>query len=58
MGGVGEDFIGVARNHLQPSYVRLQNPLQQEWELLQRVTPDIGDTLGPVEEALRDYFLK
>ena len=50
-------LAGVARKHPQSAYAGLQKSLQQEWEFIQRFTPDIGDTFGPVEEVLRDTFI-
>ena len=47
----------MAYKHLQTAYAGIQKPLQQEWEFVQRFTPDIGDAFGPVEEALWYYFL-
>ena len=48
---------GVARKHQQSAYYGLKKSLQQEWEFMQRVTPDIGYAFGPVEKALRDSFM-
>ena len=48
---------GVYRKHLQYVYAGLQKSLQQEWEFVQRVIPDIEDAFGPVETSLRDAFL-
>ena len=31
--------------------------IQQEWELLQQVTTNIGDAFGPVEESLQGSFM-
>ena len=47
---------GVSCKHPQSAYARLQNSHQQEWSFVQRVTPDIGEAFGPVEQALRDAF--
>ena len=35
-------LAGVVRRHPQTTYAGLQKYLQQEWALVQRVTPDIG----------------
>ena len=48
---------GVAHKHLQSAYSGLQKFLQQEWPIVQRVTPGVGDAFGPVEEALKEIFL-
>ena len=48
---------GVARKHPQSAYTELQKSLQQKWKFIQRVTPDIGDSFGPVEQALRYIFV-
>ena len=47
----------VDRKYLQSAYAGLQKSLQQEWTFLQKVTPDIGDNFGPVEQALRDTLI-
>ena len=47
----------MAYKHPQTAYAGLQKPLQQEWEFVQRFTPDIGDAFVPVEEALWDSFV-
>ena len=47
----------VARKYPQSAYTRLQKSLQQEWAFIQRVTPVVGDSLGPVEEALKDTYM-
>ena len=48
---------GVVHNHPQSAYAGLKNSPQQEWEFVKQVTPDIGDTLGPVEQAQREAFI-
>ena len=50
-------LAGVARKHPQSAYAGLQKSLQQEWAFMQRVTPGIGDTFGPVEEEIATAFL-
>ena len=50
-------LAGVACNHPQYVCSGLQKLLRKKWELVQRVTPGIGYTLGPVEEALQETFL-
>ena len=47
----------VACKHPKSAYAGLQKSLQQEWEFVQRVTPNIGDDFGPVEQALQDAFI-
>ena len=47
---------GLACKHLQSAYAGLQKLLQQEWEFVQRVTPDIGGAFRPVETALWYMF--
>ena len=46
-----EVLAGVARRHSQKVYAGIQKSLQQEWYLVQRVTPGIGEDFRPVEEA-------
>ena len=53
----GENLSGVTFKHPQSSYAGLQKSLQQEWVFVQRVTLDIRDAFGPVEQALRDAFI-
>ena len=48
---------GVAHKHPQSAYAGLQKSLQQEWLFVQRVTPGIGDSFGPVEEDIAKAFL-
>ena len=50
-------LAGVARNHPQSAYAGLEKSLQQEWEFVQRVTPGVGDSFGPVEKALKETFV-
>ena len=38
-------------------YVGLQKSLQQEWDFVQSVTPDIGKAFQLVEDALPEAFL-
>ena len=47
----------VAQKHPQSAYTVLQKSLQQEWVFMQRVTPGVGDTFGPVEVARKDIFV-
>ena len=50
-------LAGVAHQHPQSAYAGLQKSLQQEWAFVQRVTPGVGETFGPVEETLREIFV-
>ena len=50
-------LAGVAHKHLQSAYAGLQKSLQQEWAFVQRVTPGVRESFGPVEEALREIFV-
>ena len=50
-------MLEVAYKHPQSTYTGLKKSLQQEWEFVQRVTPNIGDSLGRVEQVLRDAFI-
>ena len=52
-----ETLDGVYRKHPQSAYAGLQKSILQEWEFVQRVTPGIGDTFGPVEKVLRETFV-
>ena len=49
-------MAGVARKHPQSAYAGLKKSLQQEWAFVKRVTPEVGEAFGPVEEALREIF--
>ena len=48
---------GVTQKHPQSAYTGLQKFLQQEWDFVQRVTPGVGDSFGPVEEELKETFV-
>ena len=48
---------GVARKHPQCAYAGLQKSLQQEWAFVQRITPEISNAFGPVEEEIAKAFL-
>ena len=52
------NLAGVYRKHPQSAYDGLQKSLQQEWTLMQRFTPGIGDASGPVNKALQETFLQ
>ena len=47
----------VARKHPHYAFAGLQKSLQQEWEFMQRFTPEIGDAFGPVEEEIKTAFV-
>jgi hypothetical protein len=47
----------VARRFPQTAYAGLAKSLQCEWQYLQRVIPDVGDSFAPIEKALvEDFF--
>ena len=48
---------GVACRNPQIAYAGLKKSLQQDWDFMQRVTPDTGMTLQVVEDVLQDIFL-
>ena len=50
-------LAGVAHKHPHSANVGLQKSLQQNWAFVQRVTPGVGEALGPVEEDLREIFV-
>ena len=55
--GVSKILSGVAHKHPQSPYAGLKKSLQQEWDFVQRVTPEVGDAFVPVEEALKEIFV-
>ena len=48
---------GVTQKHPKYSYVGLQKSLQQECVFVQRVTPEVRESFGPVEDALKETFV-
>ena len=48
---------GVTRKHPQYAYAGLQKSLQKEWAFVQRVTPGVSNSFGPVETALKETFV-
>ena len=50
-------LAGVAQKHPQSTYAGLKKSLQQEWDFVQRVTPGVGDSFGPAEDALKETFV-
>ena len=52
-----EILAGVSCKHLQSAYAGLQKSLQQEWALVQRLTPGIGNVFVLVELALKESFV-
>ena len=47
----------VAHRYPQTAYAGLVRSLQSEWMYLQRVVPDCGMALAPIEEAITTTFL-
>jgi hypothetical protein len=47
----------MLKNFSQSTYTGLQKSLQQEWQFVQRVVKDSGDSFTDVEEALSKAFL-
>ena len=47
----------LACKHPQTAYAGLHKSLHQEWDFVQRTTPDIGTAFQPVEDALQAAFL-
>ena len=43
--------------HLQTDYDGLQKSFHQEWDFIQRVTPNIGEAFCLVDQALEKSFL-
>jgi hypothetical protein len=52
-----KELAKVAVRFPQSAYAGLQKSLQQEWQFLQRVVPEIGDKFAGVERAISDDFL-
>ena len=52
-----QTLAGVARKLHQSAYAGLQKSLQQEWAFMQRVTPGISNSFGPVEEEIKTAFI-
>ena len=57
MGGVRGILSGVSCKHPQSAYAGLQKSIHQEWAIVERVTPGIGDAFVPVEKALWETLL-
>ena len=47
----------VADRYPQTAYAGLAMSLQHEWQYLQRVIPEVGAFMDPIEEAIREEFL-
>ena len=47
----------MACQHTQTAYAGLKKSLQQEWYLVHKVTPKIGEAFHLVDEALQKSFL-
>jgi len=52
-----ERLAQVAPRFPQTAYAGLSKSLQLEWQYLQRVVPDTGATLVPIEAAIANTFL-
>ena len=52
-----ETLTEVSHKNPQSEYEELQKSLQQEWAIVQQVTPGIYNNFGPVEKALQETFL-
>jgi hypothetical protein len=51
------DLTPVTQAFPQAAYSGLQKSLQQEWQLVQRVTKGIGPEFASVEQSLAEIFL-
>ena len=47
----------AAKRYPQTAYAGLVKSLQTEWTYLQRVVPEIGEMMKPIEEAITNTFL-
>lgn len=52
-----EKLASVAKRYPQTAYAGLVKSLQTEWTYLQRVVPDLGPQMVPLEAAISDTFL-
>jgi len=52
-----QQLAQVAPQFPQMAHAGLSKSLQHEWQYLQRVIPDVGPTLAPIEAALTETFL-
>eukprot|EP00957_Ditylum_brightwellii_P004134 315055-Ditylum_brightwellii.AAC.1 len=51
-------FASFAHRYPQTAYAGLTMSLQGKWQYLQRMVPDMGNLVGPIEEALwTEFFL-
>ena len=50
-------LAGAAHAYPQSAYSALQRSVQQEWQYLQRTTPDIESCFAPLEMAIQGEFL-
>ena len=48
---------GVTQKLPQSAYAGLQKSLQQEWAFMQRVTPGVSNSFGPVEKAMKETIV-
>ena len=51
-----KDLSQAGEKYPQSTYVGLQKCLQNEWQFLHRVIPDIGNLFAPIEDALNKHF--
>jgi hypothetical protein len=51
------DLAFAALSHPQTAFAGLQKSLQHEWQFIQRVIDDIGDSFFNVKAAIADIFL-
>ena len=50
-------MAGFVRGFPNAAYVRLTISLQQEWQIVQHMTPSVGTLYSPLEAVFRDDFL-
>ena len=50
-------LASVAKRYPQTAFAGLTKSLQSEWAYLQRVIPDAGEIMQPIEEALEEAFI-
>ena len=51
------ELVKVAVKYPQLAYTGLHKSLQQEWQFLQQLVPEIRDKFATVEQAISDDFL-
>lgn len=52
-----EQLSSIAVTHPHAAYAALTHGLSSKWTFVARTIPEIGDLLGPLEDALRHRFL-